>query len=64
MRWFFLLMPLFLINSGCIFVEGSVIEEPKDVVIPPCVYKYTAYSPCQRINVSEAKRTFPCNQIK
>lgn len=61
MRWIGLML-LFLCNSGCIFVEGSIIEEPKDVVIPPCIYQYTAYSPCHAIDVTQAERTTHCKK--
>lgn len=60
MRWIFLI-PLFLINSACIFVEGRIIEEPKDVVIPPCINEYTTYYPCHYPDVTKPGRTVRCS---
>lgn len=54
MRWIFLILP-FLLNSACLYVEGRIIQEPKDVVIPPCAEEYTAYYPCHYPDVTKTR---------
>ena len=55
MRWI-ILVPLSCLLTSCIFVEGQIIEEPKDVVVSPQAYQYLPDS-CQSVEVSKAERT-------
>ncbi|MBP6918187.1 MAG: hypothetical protein KBB94_04685 [Legionellaceae bacterium] len=47
MRWI-ILLPLSCLLTSCIFVEGQIIEEPKDVVVSPQAYQYLPDS-CQSV---------------
>lgn len=51
-----ILLPLFGLLTSCIFVEGSIIEEPKDVVVSRQAYQFTPDYPCQSVDVTGAER--------
>lgn len=55
MQWIILLFLGCLLTS-CIFVEGQIIEEPKDVVISRQAYQLTPDFPCQSEDVTQAER--------
>ncbi len=55
MKWI-ILLPLSCVLTSCIFVEGQIIEEPKDVVVSSQAYQYLPDS-CQSAEVSKEERT-------
>lgn len=55
MRWI-MLLPLSCLLTSCIFVEGQIIEEPKDVVVSSNAYQLTPDFPCQQsLDVTKAE---------
>jgi hypothetical protein len=62
MKWL-QLTPLFALLTSCIFTEGQIIEEPKDIVIPPSAYYFTPNYPCNSTDVTQAeKQTHHCRR--
>lgn len=54
MRWM-LMTPLCCLLSACIFVEGQIIQEPKDIVIPASAYQFPLKYPCHSLDVTQAE---------
>lgn len=52
MRWI-LLGLVSLLLSACLFVEGQIIEEPKDVVVGNTTAKYASWEQYATVDVSE-----------
>ncbi|MCX7090791.1 MAG: hypothetical protein NTU48_05010 [Legionellales bacterium] len=51
MRWI-ILGPLICLITSCIYAEGTVIEEPEDIVVKP----RKLGCPCQSIEVTQPKK--------
>ena len=43
---------LTLLIAGCLYVEGDIIEEPKDVVIGDSVTKFAPWERCATVDVT------------
>lgn len=59
MRWIFLI-PLIALITSCILAEGSIVEEPEDVVIAPQMYQFKPEYPCQSVPVTKPERNVNC----
>ena len=55
-----ILIPVVCILTSCIYVEGQIIKEPEDVVVPPQVYQFNADDLCQNMDVSQPQRVAHC----
>ncbi len=62
MRWI-ILSPLFLLITSCIIAEGTIIEEPEDVVVSPKMYQFTPDYPCQSMDVTKPKQIVQASRV-
>lgn len=53
MKWI-LTIPIVLLLSSCLFVEGQIIEEPEDVVVTSSVEKFAVWDKCGLVDVTKA----------
>lgn len=51
MKWLLPLLLLILLSS-CLYIEGAVIEEPKDVVVDNSLSRFAVWEKCGLIDVS------------
>lgn len=52
MRWIFITLSSILL-SACLYVEGQIIDEPKDVVVGNTTTKFASWEQYATVDVSD-----------